>query len=208
MRATHARLRRRLQEESGWSLVELLAAMSIFTFVLVGVLGLLDVSAKTTPKDTERAHAIEEAQVGLERMVHELRQAHTVLSQGPQRMEVLVRLRKDDPATPAVETHIERHVEYSCGDGQAPGRCARVEVAPGAFLSTGVKQTVIARLVNTGTAVPPDRHVFSFAGNPNPFNPSYVQVHVEVPAAGERPDGYTHTIALDDGFYVRNVSPR
>jgi len=205
MRAIPARLRRRLQEESGWSLIELLAAMSIFTFVLVGVLGLLDTTAKKTPKDAERAQAIADAQVGLNKMVRELRQAHTVLSNGPQSIEVLVRVRRDDPATPAVETHIDRHVRYSCGDTEAPGRCSRVEVAPGALLSSGTAKTVIARLVNTGVSVPADRRVFDYTGNANSFSPSYVKVHIEVPAAGTRTDGYTYTIALEDGFYARNV---
>lgn len=205
MRETLARLRRRLREESGWSLIELLAAMGIFTFVLGGILGLLDVSVKKTPKDTERAHAISEVQVGLHRMVRELRQAHTVLSNGPQSIEVLVRARKDDPATPAIETHIDRHVKYSCGNTEAPGRCSRVEVAPGALLSTGTARTVIKRLVNTGEGLPADRRVFDYTGNANTFSPSYVRVHIEVPAAGERLDGYAYTVVLEDGFYARNV---
>ena len=207
MRAIHASLRGRLRQESGWSLIELLAAMSIFTFVLAGVLGLLDATAKQTPKDTERAHAINEAQVGLYRMVRELRQAHTVLSNGPQAVEVLVRAKQDDPATPAVETYVDRHVQYSCGNAQAPGRCTRVEVAPGQLLSSGTPRTVIARLVNTGTGLPVNRQVFDNTGNANTFAPSYIRVHIEVPAAGERPNGYRYTVAFEDGFYARNVRP-
>jgi len=181
--------------------------MGIFTFVLVGVLGLLDASIRSTPKNAERANAIGEAQAGLSRMVRELRGAHTVLSNGPQSIEVLVRMRKDNPATPAVETYTDRHVKYSCGNTEAPGRCSRVEVAPGALLSTGTPTTVLARLVNTGTSVPANRRVFDYTGNSNSFSPSYVKVHVEVPAAGERADGYAHNVELEDGFYARNVRP-
>ena len=207
MRASLVRLRRRLQSESGWSLMELLLGMFIFTFILGGVLGVLETSARTAPKDAERADAIGEAQGGLQRMVRELRQAHTILSNGSQSIEILVRIRKDDPSTPDVETHVDRHVKYSCGNEEAPGKCVRVEVAPGALLSSGVKQTVIARLANTGNSVPAGREVFNYTGNANTFSPTYAKVHIEVPASGELGHGYQHSISLDDGFYARNVNP-
>ena len=64
---------------------------------------------------------------------------------------------------------------------EAPGKCVRVEAAPGALLSSGVRR-VIARLVNTGNSVPAGQEVFNYAGNANTFSPSYVKVHIEVPA--------------------------
>src|SRR5680860_1357553 len=35
--------------------------------------------------------------------------------------------------------------------------------------------------------------------------PKFVRLTLKVPATGERTDGYTHKVFLDDGFYMRNL---
>ena len=184
-------------------LAEVLVTTTMFSFVLLAILGLLDTAAKVAPKDQERAHAIREAQVGLNRMASDLRQAYTVLGTSPESMEVLVRLRKDDPSTPAVEKNTSRHVYYNCGQDN-PGKCVRYEAAVGATLPT-TGQTVISRVLNWDAGTDPDRRVFTYPDDDD-FGPSYVKLRVEVPAAGERKNGYSHKVVLEDGFYARNLS--
>src|SRR5207302_54087 len=61
---------------------------------------------------------------------------------------------------------------------------------------------VIDRLINEpGSGLSP---VFTYATNGS-GRTTYASAHVEVPAKGARPTGYSHRIVLDDGFYMRNL---
>ncbi len=44
-----------------------------------------------------------------------------------------------------------------------------------------------------------------FAYKPSLINPTFVEVHLEVPQAGDRANGYTASLDLDDGVYLRNT---
>ena len=177
-------------------LFEVAIAMSIFTFVLAGTLGLLDVSAKQAPTGNERSHAIRESQVGLRRMVGELRQAYSMVGAGENFVQFLVRLRAPGG------THVNRYVEYDCGNAN-PGKCVRRQTTPGNVLpSQG--ETVVPRVLNdqtTGAGA-----VFTYSGDDTSgLNPFYITVRLEVPAKGERATGHSHKIVLEDGVYARNL---
>jgi hypothetical protein len=45
--------------------------------------------------------------------------------------------------------------------------------------------------------------VFTYA--PNLISPTFVEVHLEVPQSGDREDGYSANLELEDGFYLRNT---
>jgi hypothetical protein len=200
--------RRRLaSDERGSLLIEYLVAISILVVVSGALLGLLEMTAKVAPRDQERAHAVREAQVGVHQMTRELRQAYQVLSSSSQHLDVLVRLPKDAPDTALVESHSTWHVLYTCGGtGSAPGKCVRYEARPGAVMpSTG--ETVIDRVLNWSPALPSAEGVFDYSESENRFRPSYVRVRIEVPAAGERTEGYRYRTELEDGFHVRNLGP-
>lgn len=186
--------RRIAHEQSGMSLTEVLVTVVIFSFVLVGILGLLDTSAKVAPKDQERSTAMREVQSSLDGMVRELRQAYRVVGTSPSSMRILVRRRQSDG------THVNRLVEYDCGL-TVPDQCIRREAPPGEVLpATG--RVAIDRLLNGGNA---ERPVFSFDQNADSITPVYVAVRVEVPSRGERASGYKHSVVLEDGFYARNM---
>ena len=187
--------RRIAHEESGMGLPEVLMTIVIFSFVLGGILGLLDTTAKVAPKDQERSMAMREVQSSLDQMVRELRQAYRVVGTSPSSMRILVRRRQSDG------THVNRLVEYDCGLTVAD-QCLRREAPPGATLpATG--QVAIDRLLNGGSG---ERPVFSFDQNADSITPVYVAVRVEVPSRGERGSGYKHTVVLEDGFYARNMN--
>jgi type II secretory pathway pseudopilin PulG len=193
------RLARRVaREQGGFALAELLVSMICFAFVMTAILALLETSARVVPSDQERSLAIRESQAGLNGMVRELRQAYEVVGTSPSSMRVKVRLKKDDPATAAVETHSNWLVEYDCGVSVS-GKCVRKEARPGQ-LPPATGPVVIARVSN-----PADHPVFSFETDTDSVNPVYVKVRVEVPASGERSHGYTHKIVLEDGFFARNM---
>ena len=192
--------------ERGTTVIELIATVTLLGFVLSAVLGLLESGIKAAPREQERAHSIREAQVGMYRMVRELRQAYAVRSSTPHSLEVLVRIPKDDPATPAVETHVNRHLRYSCGD-DAPSKCIRYETAIGQPLpATG--ETVVPRVLNWGqNASDPAVFEFEDSQGTNNLSPTYVKVRLEVPANGESKNnsGYRNKVVLEDGFFARNL---
>ncbi|MDQ3463407.1 MAG: prepilin-type N-terminal cleavage/methylation domain-containing protein [Actinomycetota bacterium] len=207
---TMSRLRRVAHDESGLTLTELLVTILLLGLVLSATLSVLDTNVRSAPRDDERAIAITEAQTGLNGMVRELRQAYSVQGWTSDSIRVLVRRRRDDPATPAVE-YATLDVQYSCGS-ENPGRCTRREAPAGSPLpATG--KPVILRVLNGDPSLPAARRVFNFdqssdrsnAASAGAILPSYVTVRVEVPAAGERREGYSNSVVLEDGFYARNV---
>ena len=189
-----AAIRRRLRQQSGFSLIELLVVMSLFLFVMGAALSVMDTGGKAGPRDAERANAIREQQVGLYRMIRELRQAHQVLGTSPRSMEVLVRIARNG-------THENRHVAYYCSE-ESPGKCIRKETNIGQPLPAN-GEVVIDRVLNWTASSQP---VFDFPGDAsNGVTPSYVTVRVEVPAAGEKPNGFRNRLTLEDGFHARNM---
>lgn len=176
----------RLRSERGFTLAEVLLGMVTFSFVLMGLMGLLDAAVKTAPRDQERADAIREGQNGLHIMTRELRQANKVWTPG--RTQIYVNIGDD------------KHVLYDCDvvnpDNSAERRCVRWEAAIGAELPLDQPGEVVV-----DRRLPGD--VFTY--EPNLVNPTYVKVHLQVPQAGDRSDGYHADLGLDDGFYLRNT---
>jgi len=77
-----------LRESAGFTLVELLVAMSLFVGVMAAAGALLFTMQKSSYSDTEDANAQVETQTGLDRMVRELRQATAVTLQGDNQITV------------------------------------------------------------------------------------------------------------------------
>jgi len=158
----------------------------MMSFVLLALLGLLDATVATAPRDEERANAIREGQVGVHVMTRELRQANKVWTPG--KTQIYVNIGDD------------KHVLYDCGivnpDDPNQRQCRRWEAAIGSELPLDSEGEVVVE-----RRVPGD--VFTYT--PNLINPTYVKVHIQVPQAGERTDGYNANVGFDDGFYLRNT---
>lgn len=168
------------------TLIEMLIAMLISTFVLAALLGLLDAAGQAAPRDQERALAIRDGQSGVHRMTRELRQANKVWTPG--RTQIYVNIGDDT------------HVLYDCDavhpDDSGQRRCLRWAAAVGSELPLDDPGEVVVE-----RRMPGD--VFTY--QPNLINPTYVKVHIAVPQSGERPDGYDANLVLEDGFYLRNT---
>ncbi len=168
------------------TLAELLVGMLTLSFVVLALLSLLDSAVRTAPRDEERASAIREGQSGLHVMTRELRQANKVWTPG--KTQIYVNIGDD------------KHVLYDCDvvhpDDATQRQCLRWEAAVGSGAPAEQPgQVVVER------RLPGD--VFTY--EPNLINPTYVKVHIQVPQAGERADGYHANLVLDDGFYLRNT---
>jgi type II secretory pathway pseudopilin PulG len=172
-----------LSDEAGYGLVELLVVASLLIVVLGAILTLGEATQRIAPKESERAHVIREAQVGLHRMTRELRHAYQAPTLTASTMEADV----------LAANGTTRTVRYDCDEAHptdaAYTRCVR-QVLSGGTWTAG--EVVIDRVLN-GTTV--------FSSTP----PDYVGARVEVAARGNLQDGYDHRVILEDGFYMRNL---
>src|SRR3712207_5719880 len=62
-------------DQSGFTLVEQLVVAGGLIIIVGAIAGLMEVAQRVTPQDTARAHEVRDAQVGLDRMMRELRHA-------------------------------------------------------------------------------------------------------------------------------------
>src|SRR4051812_16561279 len=110
------------REEGGFTLVELLVAAGLMLIVVGAALALLDSSNTIAARDQERTHAIREAQVGVQSMTRELRQAFSIVSSSPYAIEVHV-----------VRGGADHDVTYDCtgtsSAGPPLGQCVRYETS-------------------------------------------------------------------------------
>lgn len=182
-RSVLSRLRR---DERGFTLVEQLVVSGLLAIILAAILGLSEVATKLAPEDRERVHAVHDAQVALDRMTRELREAHDITIQ-PFKATATVRVGANN--VPIV---------YDCTATGANGlrKCTR-------SYNGGPAVVAIERVANADT-----RHVFTAQQRPDTSGvnwTTYVRALIEVPSRGERTTGPAARIVLDDGFYLRNV---
>jgi hypothetical protein len=158
-----ARPAARIHGEGGYALTELLLVASLLAVVLGAILALGETTQRIAPKETERAHVIREAQVGLHRMTRELRHAYQAPTVTGASMQAHV----------LATSGATRTVRYDCSQAHptdpAYTRCLR-QVLSGTTWSAG--EVVIDRVLN-GSAV--------FSLTP----PDYVGARVEVAARGD-----------------------
>jgi hypothetical protein len=184
--------------ESGFTIIELLVVAALLPVVLFALLGPLDVAASLTPKDVEYTHAVQDASVGLQRMIREIRQAYNVVATTPNSITFNVVLAGSDQQ---VMYECDEPYPTNTGNPNASSyhRCLRVAAASGVALpAIGTGQPIIDRLLN-GTSTDP---VFSYT--PSPITPSYVEAQIKLPARGSLSKGLNHTITLDNGTLLRN----
>jgi type II secretory pathway pseudopilin PulG len=180
--------------EAGFSLIELLAVVSLLIVILGAILALAETTQKIGPRDQDRAHAIRDAQVGLHGMTRQLRQAYLLHTATPYAMDVSV----------LVNGAVKRF-SYEC-DAAHPteptyNRCFRFEVVGG---TKGPGKLVIDRVLNGPAGTGLTNPIFRYETNSS-GNVTYAEAAVDVPAKGDRRLGHAHKIALYDGFYMRNL---
>lgn len=181
-------LRALRREERGFTLVELTVAASLGLVVIGGGVLLFTSVVGAEPRARERASAIADGRVTMERMTRELRQGGQVTVGSPTQLSLLTYVDSATCGGAYFSTAIQCQVTYSC----SAGTCTRVEAAPGS--QTGTPVTVVSGLA------PGD--VFSYsacAGSPTTYQ--YVGIRLVYPA-----DDAEDAITLNDGVDLRNLS--
>lgn len=209
------RSRRAIERQAGFTLVELLVAISIFLLVVGATEAILVSTTWTQTRDQAYAEEIASTQAGLARLVHDLRGATSLQVVGPDLLEFQL--------TQAGTTY---NVMYDCSASDALGapytRCARTQAvapspAPVAGSTAGSEDIQHVWNNATNTANGSNFATFCnssgsarsgsvfFASNPSTSNPdssppacdetyevanvaplpSYIQITVQVPASGD-----------------------
>jgi prepilin-type N-terminal cleavage/methylation domain-containing protein len=173
-------LRRRLRDDqSGFTLVELLVAMPIALLVVFMALLVLESAVRSELRTREHAQALRDQEVGLERMTRELREATSFTFLTSQKVEFDAHIRSAGGL---------RKIQYDCSSGDY---CLRLEDPVGGTVSGGTR--IVDALVN------PD----VFEPEPDFVNPRYVGVVARVRISEDR-----RLITLRDGVDLRNLTSR
>jgi hypothetical protein len=183
--------------EAGYALTELLLVSSLLAIVLGAILALGETTQRITPRDTERAHVIREAQVGLHGMTRQLRQAAD-MTVPPHEAAT--------GSTLDVTLRDGSRYSYECDEPHPTeggyNRCVRFPVLD------GVKQTqgtvLIDRVLNGPAGTASSNPIFQYETNLAGIV-TYINVAIHVPAKGELAEGHDYDVVLEDGVYMRNL---
>ena len=210
----------RSASEAGFTLVEMLVTIMVLGLVLTAVLSLLDSGGKTAYNDQERNTSLDEQTIAIHRMVLELRQAYAI--NGPALPSAGASISSNYLDADIVIGGTPYRVIYDCSNtvlATGKQQCVRYQsAAPSGAVSytgnppSGATSTVIIPRLDNGTGGvtgaggdPVFTNVSDPSGAGGGTRPTYAQVTVKTPGAGERLQGYTHDVTLNDAIYMRNL---
>jgi prepilin-type N-terminal cleavage/methylation domain-containing protein len=214
MRCVHPQIR---LKEDGFSLMELLVAMSMFAVVMLAILALLDTASNDAYNEQERGVSLTEISAQVEGVAQTLSSAYRV--NGPTTttggssdwMDVDVRL----PITGGGQVEDRILIVCTVADAQTGyDECLQYKTAVPATgftagsVPSGVTGVPVIRYVLNETTKDPGDPVFQGLTDPQATGsrPSYGQVLVRTPGKGQRiQSSYTHQVVLNSGFYIRNL---
>jgi prepilin-type N-terminal cleavage/methylation domain-containing protein len=227
---TYKLVRRRLKAADGFSLIELLIAITITLIVAGTTLTALSLLIRTQARDQAYAQEVTNTQTGFARLLHDLRQATLFQSVTPNSI-----------AFQMVSSGATYNVAYSCTAADSLGgsytRCAQTQAlapstpaTPGAAANSldiiHVSNGGISNFCN-GAGTAPSGSVF-FPSNPAIANtdgstlacdeayereiaslsggPTEMQVLVQVPASGDLTSGgMSHSTVLSSAAFLPNL---
>lgn len=190
MPALPGSVRRRLADERGVTLIELLVATVIALVVAAGGVLVLQIAIRTQPQVSERAGQIQQGRTLVETVTRELRQGQSIEGATESSLEIMTYVNSDPCGGPAATTSTLCRVTYVC-EGTV---CTRTEHdGAGAGSATQVASGLL------------DGTIFSYCEDggscelATATDPTYVEVELAYP--GE--DG-GEAITLTDGVALRN----
>ncbi len=182
-----------VRSQAGFTLLEVLVVILLLSLVVGALMSPMVLSIKNQTKDANYAYAQQNARTGLDAMVSQIRQAWSILSSGPNEVEMNVNLHG-----------VALLVYYECDlpqTGTAYHECIRVQAPAGSALPPLTSGSLAIPNLTNGTATDP---VFTFG--PDPVAPYYMTATIKVPASGGTVGGLTHTIVLSSGALMRNLN--
>jgi prepilin-type N-terminal cleavage/methylation domain-containing protein len=201
---------RTVREPAGFTLVEALIALSMFSVVMLALFAAADFTSKTASNESERNVAISEATTGVARMVADMRLAYKVnYPESPAKESSVMDLDVRVPGGSA------KRVFYDCAYKETTkyNECVRYESAVGGTAGTapaGVSPQPIIRRVLNETSVDKEEPVFQKLAVASDVSsgkqPTTGEIVVHVPGKGElSTSDYKHQLQINDAFYLPNL---
>jgi prepilin-type N-terminal cleavage/methylation domain-containing protein len=184
---------RRGPSEDGYTLIELLVAMTIGLALLTAVGSLLVSAMRSQPKVGKKAGEVQTARAILERVTTELRNGTVVNEATASSVSFQAYVRRTScgsSALPAATApSIKCQVTITCTT--SPKACVRKQALPGE-VGKGTPQTILTGLSNATS-------VFEY--KPSLTSPTYVKVTLALPD----PTGGKDALTVSDGATLRNA---
>ena len=179
---------RSLRSEEGFTLAELLTATMIMMIAFGAALIVLNMALRSQPRISDRANAIQDARVWVERLTRELRQGATVSgTPTSSQLSFLTYVRHASCGGTTTGPSIQCLVTYTC----TAGTCSRTESnLDGTGAAT---QQMVGGLQSSA--------VFTYT--PSAAAPEYIGVTLTFPATDD-PGETEDAITLRDGVNLRN----
>jgi len=174
------------RSEDGWTLIELLVALTIGMVVLGGAVTVFIGAVRSEPRTASKVSAVQDGRVAVERITRELRQGLEVLDEpapAANQVSLLTYVKQATCGGAPAATSIPCRVTYTC----AAGACTRA-VAPPGESSTGTATQIVSGLTTTD--------VFTYS--PNAADPVYVDVTLSFATREGGP------VVVSDGVGLRN----
>lgn len=187
MPALIEQLRARMNEEAGFTLVEMIIATGLMVVVLGGGVMVMTLGMRNEPRIAERTADIEQARVAMDRLTREIRQGSAVSSATGTSLSFITQVQSASCGGPTSPQARPCLVTYSC----TQGKCTRTERNPDGSGATSPK--TVASGMRAGQTV--------FSYTPSASAPTYVNVVLEFPSASG-----ADSITLSDGVAMRNGS--
>lgn len=195
-------VRRARREEDGFTLVEMLVAMTMGVVVMGGVVVLMIGAMRSQPKLDSQATDIQTARWTLERMTREIRDGITVDRATPSSVSFQTYVRQatcgGTTMLPSAATATKCEVTYTCS-GET---CTRLESAPGVY--TGTPTTLLTGIDNPEVFcfVPSTEKAASKCGAASASQPpTYIGITLTMPEASG-----AGGLTASDGASLRNAT--
>ncbi|MGN6276659.1 MAG: PulJ/GspJ family protein [Solirubrobacterales bacterium] len=175
--------------QEGFTLIEMLIAMTMGVVVVGGVLILMIGALRSQPRLDKQATNIATARYTLERMTREIRNGIRVDKETAASVSFEAYVRhtscgsSTEPSSTTASTKCE--ITYTC----AGSSCTRIEASPGVY--TGTAATIITGLSNASSV---------FTWSPS-TSPTYIGVTLKLPD----PEG-SGALTVSDGASLRNAT--
>ena len=179
-------LRRMTRGEHGMTLTELLVAAASMIIVIAAAMTLIPVTLRTEERVREKAGAIQDGRVLVERLTRELRQGSAVIpTPTASTLSFRTYVHRSSCGGGAATTAIECRITYSC----SAGTCTRTERNPDGTGSAAPVTLVTGLVSGSG---------FSYL--PSSASPGHVTIRLIFPS-----DDGDDAITLEDGTSLRNL---